>query len=148
MELFEEEVQAQPEQVDYSDNRVMTEIHRIKGFLRFSPDDKGVYVARCSPDFFILPALAWHFTRRFGKTPWAIIDEKRGLCLQKDSGRAARLVSLSDTSHAGEELPEDSWEELWRLHHRFLSNEARKNPSLQRQFMPKRYHKHLPELKL
>ncbi|MCL2374608.1 MAG: DUF4130 domain-containing protein, partial [Treponema sp.] len=40
--------------------KVQTEIHRLTGFLRFSPDARGAYVATCEPDYFILPALAEH----------------------------------------------------------------------------------------
>ena len=144
MELFEEDIKTEPEEPDYSDSKVKWEIHRLKGFLRFSPDENGVYTARCAPEYYILPALAWHFTRRFGQTPWAIIDEKRSISLYCQNGGPARLIPLP-LLLAGKE-PEDSWEELWRLHHRALNNEARKNPHLQQHFMPKRYHKYLPEL--
>jgi len=129
--------------------KVTVEIHRLTGLLRFSPDADGVYIARCSPDYFILPALAEHFTLRFGETPWAIIDEKRSLCLQGGNGAPTKLIpppqSGPPAAAAGKEA--DSWEELWRLYHRSVNNETRKNPRLQRQFMPERYHKYLPEMK-
>jgi len=133
--------------------KVQVEIHRLTGLLRFSPDAAGVYIARCSPDYFILPALAEHFTLRFGETPWAIIDEKRKLRLegglQGESG-VARLVAQPSSGQpaaaTGKEAG-DSWEDLWRLYHRSVNNESRKNPRLQRQLMPERYHKYLPEMK-
>jgi len=123
--------------------KVTYEIHRLMGMLRFSPESDGVYTARCAPDNFILPALAEHFTLRFGETPWAIIDEKRGLCLRKASGSKAVLVPAA----AVEKTETDSWEDLWRLYHKSINNESRKNPRLQRQFMPERYQKYLTELK-
>ena len=137
--------------------KVQHEIHRLTGFLRFSPDAQGVYVARCEPDFFILPALAEHFTLRFGETPWAVIDEKRGICLCGGDGGQARLMvaseyvtSKNEAENSAEAMVfvEDgaSVEELWRLYHRSISIEIRKNPDLQRQFIPKRYQKHLNEL--
>jgi probable DNA metabolism protein len=130
--------------------KVTVEIHRLTGLLRFSPDPDGVYIARCSPDYFILPALAEHFTLRFGQTPWAIIDEKRKLRLQGGNGAPATLTPLPSSgpqaAAAGKETA-DSWEELWRLYHRSVNNEGRKNPRLQRQLMPERYHKYLPEMK-
>jgi probable DNA metabolism protein len=133
--------------------KVTVEIHRLTGLLRFSPDPDGVYIARCSPDYFILPALAEHFTLRFGKTPWAIIDEKRRLRLQggfqSEDGASARLIPLpsSDPPAAAAGKETDSWEELWRLYHRSVNNETRKNLHLQRQLMPERYHNYLPEMK-
>lgn len=129
--------------------KVLGEIHRMEGLLRFSSGHDGVYIAKCSPDHFILPALSEHFTIRFGETSWAIIDEKRGLCLSRINGGQARLAALSSApplSTAGKE-PENYWEELWQQYHRSINNEDRKNPRLQRQFMPERYHKYLPEIK-
>jgi probable DNA metabolism protein len=134
--------------------KVTQEIHRLAGLLRFSPESDGVYTARCAPDNFILPALAEHFTLRFGETPWAIIDEKRGLCLRKTNGSEAVLVPFSSclssspclSGAAAEKTETDSWEDLWRLYHKSINNESRKNPRLQRQFMPERYQKYLCEI--
>jgi probable DNA metabolism protein len=129
--------------------KVQHEIHRLTGFLRFKPEADGVYTARCSPDYFILPALAEHFTLRFGETPWAIIDEKRGLCLCRQNGGDAQLIALPASGQSAartEEETDDFWEDLWRLYHNSINNESRKNLSLQRQFMPKRYRKYLSEL--
>ena len=129
--------------------KVGHEIHRLIGLLRFSPDSNGVFTARCAPDHFILPALADHFSLRFGITPWAIIDEMRGLCLRKQDADEAQLVPWppvmphADTSKKNQT---DSWEDLWRLYHRSINNEGRKNLRLQRQLMPERYRKYLNEL--
>ena len=120
------------------------EAHRLMGLLRFTEED-GRYTARCSPDHFILPALADHFTLRFGETPWAIIDEKRGVCLCREPGGKARLVKHSRNEGENQEAA-GSWEDLWRLYFRSVNNEGRKNPTLQRQLMPVRYHKYLTEM--
>jgi len=133
--------------------KVQHEIHRLSGFLRFNPDPGGVYIARCAPDHFILPALAEHFTLRFGETPWAIIDEKRLLCLFRGKGGEARIIpappdseSAGPASAAPKNRAGDYWEDLWRLYHRSTNNETKKNLSLQRQFIPERYRKYLTEL--
>ena len=127
--------------------KVQHEIHRLTGLLRFNPDSKGTYIARFAPDHFILPALAKHFTHRFGETSWAIIDEKRNLCLYSPKRGEARLIPAAmDFGEEGPALPKDSWEDLWRLYHRSINNESRRNPRLQGQFMPERYRKYLPEL--
>lgn len=124
--------------------QVQHEIHRLTGLLRFSREENGAYVARCSPDFRVLPALADHFTLRFGETPWAIIDEKRKLCLCRLEKGPARLIPWEENPA---NAPDDeSWEDLWRLYFRSINNEARANPRLQRQLMPERYRKYLPEL--
>jgi probable DNA metabolism protein len=140
--------------------KVTREIDRLRGLLRFRPDKAGIYVARCAPDHFVLPALAGHFELRFGGTPWAIIDEKRRLTLARFPGGETRLAGgtvadppvftentvSSDGAVSAEKAAWDSWEELWRTYHRSVNNEARKNPKLQRQFMPERYLKYLTEI--
>jgi probable DNA metabolism protein len=96
----------------------------------------------------VLPGLAGHFTRRFGETPWAILDERRGLALVRSLGEDARLIALEEVPR-GIAVPgrDDPWEEFWRNYHRVAANESRINPQLQRQFMPKRYWQYLPELR-
>jgi hypothetical protein len=122
--------------------RVQHEIHRITGFLRFAPTDEG-WIARCGPDYFILPALARHFSLRFGDESWAIIDETRRLILRRFRGQEPQLVQASkETAPA---CP-DSWERLWERYHQSVSNETRRNPELQSRFMPARYRKYLPEM--
>ena len=133
-------------------SKAQFEVHRMLGFLRFSSDENNFYTARCAPDHFVLPGLGEHFTSRFGETGWAIIDEKRGLCLCKTKDSDARIISCPALTPSGEpteaasEKAADSWEELWRLYHRSINNEGRKNLKLQRQLMPERYHKYLPEM--
>jgi len=122
--------------------KVQREIDRMMGLLRFSPQD-GVYTARCAPDHFVLPALARYFSARFGETSWAIIDEKRGLRLSRVPPRPAVLAPETDNAQGA---GGGDWEELWRHYHSTINNEERKNPALQRQFMPKRYWKYLPEM--
>jgi probable DNA metabolism protein len=129
--------------------KVSREIDRLRGLLRFSPGDEGVYIARCAPDHYVLPALASHFTLRFGETPWTIIDEKRGLCLVRQTGEGPKLLGFSPSLlTARRSLPfDDTWEDLWRNYFSAINNRDRENPSLQRQFMPVRYWQYLPELR-
>jgi probable DNA metabolism protein len=133
------------------------EIDRLKGLLRFTPGDKGVYTACCSPDHFVLPALADHFCRRFAGSPWALIDEKRRLILLRLVGEEACLLPLDEGQarlHSPEPSPyaaagrageSDPWEHLWKHYFKTINNPARENPGLQRRFMPRRYWKYLPE---
>jgi probable DNA metabolism protein len=136
------------------------ETDRLMGLLRFSPSsgdsNAAFFTARCSPDHHVLPALAGHFTSRFGSTPWAIIDERRGVALIREQGKDPGFVkagagNFGKTGHGrrGPDDPRDAagdpWADLWRLYHRSVNNEARKNTGLQRQFMPVRYRKYLTE---
>ena len=135
--------------------KVRHEIHRLTGMLRFRPDESGAYIARCAPDHFVLPALEDHFTGRFGATPWAIIDEKRRLCLcRKDSGPARLIpwhpeclsgqVSSAQVS-SGQAAGVSGAEDLWRLYFRSINIESRKNLHLQHQLIPERYRKYMDE---
>jgi probable DNA metabolism protein len=127
--------------------KVQIEIHRMMGLLRFSVNEDGKFIAKCEPDHFVLPCLGEFFTARFGDTPWAIIDEKRGLVLHRKPREQAKINILEEISAEDRaSIPNDEWEELWKHYHKTINNEDRKNPGLQRQFMPKRYWKYLPEM--
>ena len=124
--------------------KVQFEIHRMRGLLRFSPDKDGVYSARCAPDHLILPTLAEYLTERFGDTAWTVIDEKRRLRLSRKPPEQAK-IAIQETSFQDTQQS-DEWEELWKRYHKTINNENRKNTGLQRQLMPKRYWKYLPEM--
>jgi probable DNA metabolism protein len=131
--------------------KVAREFDRMRGLLRFSaaPGGGQTYIARCAPDHFVLPLLADHFLARFGETPWAIIDEKRGVMLIRERGKQPLLrqaVRDFSTDKTGEQPPAGGWEQLWRTYHQSINNEDRINPKLQKQCMPKRYWKYLPEM--
>jgi len=132
--------------------KVWHEIHRLLGLLRFCPNEEGVYIAHCEPDHFVLPAFWPHFRERFGETPWAIIDEKRRLCLRyapSDSGASGEsfeFFNIDKNPAFLKSLPDGEWENLWRLYHKTINNESRNNPGLQRRFMPQRYWKYLNEV--
>ena len=143
-ELFSmKELRKTEKPVETDSLKVQHEIHRIMGYLRFSPNKDGVFIAKCAPDNYILPALSYHFTARFGETAWAIIDEKRGLVLSRFPGESAKIQEIEDTKN---QTGDDEWEKLWLHYHKTINNESRSNPSLQRQFMPKRYRKYMPEV--
>jgi probable DNA metabolism protein len=122
------------------------------GLLRFSPGKGGIHIALCSPDYFTLPLLSAHFFERFGNEAWLIWDEKRGLALERRKGEEPHLFAVHEEEKELETLlaartsHEDPWEALWKNYHESVSNQSRANPRLQKQFMPKRYWKYLPEM--
>ncbi|MDR2716934.1 MAG: TIGR03915 family putative DNA repair protein [Treponema sp.] len=132
--------------------KVWHEIHRLMGLLRFCPNEDGVYIARCEPDHFVIPALGPHFRERFGETPWAIIDEKRRLCLRyapsesRVAGELFEFFNIDKNPAFLKNPPDSEWGNLWRLYHKTINNESRNNPGLQRRFMPARYWKYLNEV--
>ncbi|MDR3131015.1 MAG: DUF4130 domain-containing protein [Treponema sp.] len=122
--------------------KVCREIDRLRGLLRFTPDSIGAYTALCAPDHFVLPGLAEHFSLRFGGIPWAVIDEKRRLALICSDDGYPRLIPAPRQSIQ----KADAWVNLWRSYHISISNESRRNPLLQKRFMPLRYRNYLNEL--
>ena len=125
--------------------KVWHETNRLMGLLRFCPDQDGVYIAHCEPDHCTLPGLGSHFRERFGETPWAIIDEKRRLCM-RCSGESLDFFYIDNNPAFLKNPPDGEWENLWRHYHKTINNESRNNPDLQRRFMPQRYWKYLTEL--
>jgi len=128
------------------------EVHRLMGLLRFCPDENGVYIARCEPDHFVLPALGPHFMDRFGETPWTIIDNKRRLrlcCKTERTGASGKTLMFSANAESASSFGKGQggeWENLWKHYHKVINNESRNNPDLQKRFMPTRYWKYLTEL--
>lgn len=57
------------------------EVHRLVGFARFEADSEGRWVAVLEPDHDALPALLPHFLRRFGASPFALVDVGRAYAL-------------------------------------------------------------------
>ena len=129
--------------------KVQREIHRMQGLLRFSPETNGIYTARCAPDHLIIPSFSEYLTARFGETAWVVIDEKRSIFLSRKPYEKSKISILkSFASEDGQQEAyqrRDEWEELWKHYHKTVNNESRKNTGLQRQLMPKRYWKYLPE---
>jgi probable DNA metabolism protein len=131
--------------------KAQREVHRLTGLLRFSEEVDGRLVARCACDHAVLPALAEHFSARFGERRWAIVDERRRIALVRDPPMAPRLMDssaafpLTDAEHPSKPA-NDEWEDLWRNYHRAVAIDSRANPGLQRRLMPARYWKYLTEL--
>ncbi len=122
------------------------EAHRMLGLLRFMELESGVFYAPCEPTCFVLPHLASHFSKRLGDRPWVIHDLERGLAVFYDMQRWY-MNPLMDMKALKLHEKEGFYQENWRIYFKSIAIEARKNPKLQSQMMPKKYWKHLSELK-
>lgn len=151
---------------------VSREFHRLSGTLRFCPARGGRWVAPVESFAYLLNALGGHFRIRFGCERWALVDVRRHLAvvpheelfpadgagrkesrlsvMDAEDAVSGGLLSPADLSRALGPLPAaeglDPWEELWRDYHRWTAVETRRNPGLQRKFLPLRLWKNLPEL--
>ena len=149
--------------------KMFREIHRTHAFVRFAESADGLYLARIAPDFDVLPLAVEHFERRYQDQEWMIWDEARGYGYWYTPGqtRAVRVDPPRDevaelaasaempllgqaASAKTEDAPfaarEDGFRDLWATYYRSVNIEARRNPKLHRQHVPKRYWRRLIEL--
>lgn len=127
--------------------RVAFEAHRLTGLLRFRRLRDGLYYGPIDPDHNVAALLAPHFARRFGNMRWMIHDTGRGLGVLYDGRHWREAMVTMDGGLKAEHLAdgEKEIEDLWRLFFKTIAIPERKNPRLQRQYMPVRYWKYLVE---
>jgi probable DNA metabolism protein len=126
--------------------RVRSEAHRMKGFLRFCETAAGFFYARFEPDHHVLPLVAPHFAERLVDQNWVIHDLLRNVAAVHDGHRRewalseVELVGGPDFSQA-----EDFCAELWRSYFARAAVAERTNPKLQQQKVPLKYRRHMVE---
>lgn len=124
--------------------QVNKEINRMHGFLRFRETQCGVYYAPIAPDHNILDALAQHFSERFDGMPFCIHDTARHKMLAYD-GNTCKIISAPEVDiHLSDR--EIVMQSIWKDYYNSVNIKERKNLRLQRQWMPVRYRKFMPEL--
>ncbi|MCI4625950.1 MAG: TIGR03915 family putative DNA repair protein [Candidatus Magnetoovum sp. WYHC-5] len=130
-------------QVQALAHKVNYEIHRLKGFVRFEESADGVFYAKIQPKYNILTFLSTHFQRRFCNQLWVIHDISRGHAIIYNR----QCVSFINLEACGSVICENEkfYQDLWRTYFNALSIEERKNPELQRHFVPLRYRKDITE---
>ncbi|MCG8344521.1 MAG: TIGR03915 family putative DNA repair protein [Chlorobiales bacterium] len=130
--------------VHFLARKVSREVHRFKGLLRFAMLDDGSYLARMEPDFNIIQPLSRFFTRRLRTQEWFIYDVKRSLVSHWNRKKLdfGTLESFHSPELADEE-PEV--QRLWKAFFAHIAIPERKNPDIQRSFMPMKYWKYLVE---
>lgn len=122
--------------------RVGKEVHLFLGILRFKKLKNGVFYACYEPDNNITQLITDHFARRLAGQAWIIHDKKRDIFALYNGEEVIFTSGLSDLEHLA---CEEEYEELWKRYFATIAIEIRKNPKLQRSFMPYRYWKHLVE---
>lgn len=126
------------------------ESHHLLGFLRFSELSNGVLFAVVHPKNHCLPILADHFTDRFPQENFLIYDETRKLAAVHRAGKNYMLVDASDLNqeiltHFSEK--EQQYRDLWLTFFESIAIQARINPGLQAQNIPKRFWNDTVELR-
>lgn len=124
--------------------KVTREKHRILGLVRFQKLGSNFYYASLTPDHQILGLIAPHFAKRMADQNWVIHDLKRNMAAIYDQREWVLTDMVLDKPIAvGEE--EEFYQKLWKEYFKSITIKNRINPRLQKQYMPKRYWKHLVE---
>lgn len=123
--------------------RVWTEVHRLKGFLRFRETAEGVFYAPCSPDNDVIELVMPHFIERFQGNSFVIHDVKRAIAGMYN-GKESMLVSVKEAeiSFSKKEL---AFSALWKKYYKTVNIQSRKNLRQQKNYMPVRYWSMLTE---
>lgn len=125
-------------------NRIYTETHRFKGFLRFIETEKGFYYACYEPDNDITELLVPHFTARL-QSPFIIHDIKRNILALCDGKRYKILNGGDNGVTVFMSESEEIFLDLWQQYYKSINIEERKNLRQMRNYMPERYWKNLSE---
>ena len=124
--------------------KVSNEAHRMLGLVRFQLLAENIYYSAIEPDYNIISLIAPHFAARMADQDWAIHDIRRNLAALCRNGQYI-IIPLSNPDFIILHPDEKQYQELWKQYFSKIAIESRINPRLQRQYMPKRYWKHLIE---
>ncbi len=125
--------------------RVASEVHLFLGLLRFRRLKNGIFYACYEPDSNITQLIAGHFAARLSDQPWIIHDKKRDVLALYNG---VEVVFATGLPPIAEEACDEEYEALWKQYFKAIAIESRRNPKLQRSFMPARYWKNLAEKQL
>ncbi|MGD9558140.1 MAG: TIGR03915 family putative DNA repair protein [Mangrovibacterium sp.] len=136
-----------------AERKVMQEAVRIHQFVRFQETRDGLYFAPVEPAFDVLALTLGHFKSRFARQKWLIYDVRRDYGFFYDLQQTHRVVLTEKTFSPLDGKLEDqmaaeqeqTYQTLWKDYFNHITIGERKNLRLQRQHMPARYWKFLPE---
>lgn len=125
------------------------EAHHLLGFLRFQELENGVLFSTIHPKNQVISVLAEHFTDRLPQEHFMIYDATHQIAAIRKAGSG---YFLTDASNLNQEVitwlspAEKDYQKLWCGFFDSIAIEARKNPKLQSQNIPKRFWKDTVEL--
>ena len=119
---------------------VKLEAHRFLGFIRFSKSQNGVFYAHFEPDNDIIEMILPHFLKRFYATLFVLHDTKHGKMVACYKGKTQTFNNVFKKINIL-----DEYQKLFKTYYDTVYIESRKNQKTMLNFMPKRYHKNMPE---
>ncbi len=140
--------------VEKAAHRTRAEVNLFYGLTRFSELSDGTWYAPINPQANILPLIADHFAARYPDMKFVIHDTERATALLHPKNGSWHIVPdfeflpAADSLVSGEAVSpgELRVREAWKRYFNAVAIEERKNPSLQRGHMPKKYWRFLPEM--
>ncbi|WP_028309138.1 TIGR03915 family putative DNA repair protein [Desulfitibacter alkalitolerans] len=125
--------------------KVAREKHRMLGLIRFRLIRGDVYYASMEPDHNVIALIAPHFARRMSDQNWIIHDIKRKTAIVYNQTEWV-MTELEVTQALPIDEEEYLYQKVWKTYFDKIAIRERKNPRLQKSFMPSRYWKHLIEI--
>jgi probable DNA metabolism protein len=125
---------------------VERESHLVIGLLRFELLKSNIYYACFEPTYDILVVLAPHFEKRLSDQAWVIHDIRRNKAVFYDKEKSWQ-APLSKNMALEIHDQEEDFQTLWQKYYHHIGIKERINHKLRMNFMPKKYWKHLTELK-
>ncbi len=134
--------------------KVRKEAMRMLQFVRFQHTRDGLYFCGFEPRYDVIPLAVEHFRKRFADQRWLLYDLKRNYGILYDHGKPEEVeISHKEfSSMTGKvndnvlEEGEEFYQKLWKSYYTNITIQERKNLRLQRQHMPRRFWKYLPEI--
>lgn len=133
-------------QFDELYRKISIESHRYLGFVRFESSADGIWYSHVEPDNDVVDLIAPHFLKRFA-TKFIIHDVKRNVAVLSDGKRLYTRKLLKPLA-VFLSPSETEMKELWKTYYQSVNIKERKNVRQMNGYMPRRYHKHLPERNL
>ncbi len=124
--------------------KISSEVHRLKGILRFEEVESGGWYSHVEPDNDVIDLIAPFFKARFLGEKFIIHDVKRNLIVCCDGVNILKAtLDTSLTVYLSSE--EFNFKTLWKTYFNSVNIAERKNTKLQDNQLPRRYRKHMTE---
>ena len=129
------------------EKKVNNEVHRLKGLIRFSEMEGGVFYSPIEPDHDIIEFLAHHFCDRYKNEPFIIHDVKRSKALVAYQGEWY-ITGFTRENVTIKSAEEEAYSKLWKQYFDTIAIKERTNPRCQKNLMPARYWRNMTEFQL
>ena len=123
------------------------ERHKLLGLVRFRELSDGMLYCPIAPTCCVVPVMAPHFAKRLSHERWVIHDTKRHMGVYYDR-HILTMVEIPKTKqpiHTSDD--EAGFAALWQRYYQTIAIAERRNETVRRSFMPKKYWSSLIEMK-